>query len=170
MSNLILPDCAVHAAELEAALERLERVRVRAGWLKHFDSELRQIDGCLSLVKAKENALSPGMIPGYWHIKRDNPTTIPTVLPIQGPRGEFIEPHSGILEDLRRLDLQRDGALDELRRAQAKEVEDNRKGSELKQQERIEEMATRIKAYDSPGVSMADTGWTQSKQGRRGRR
>jgi hypothetical protein len=91
MSEVILPQEAQYAAELARSLQKVDRVRQRGDYLKWFDRELRQIDGCLSLVRASENSTAPGMIAGYWHVMRDNPRTMPAFFPIRGPNGEFME-------------------------------------------------------------------------------
>jgi len=155
VSHLILPEAVAHADRLERSLEKLNLLRERVSWLTYFESELKAIDGQLSLVKAVENATEPGLTPGYWHVKRDNPAMVPTYLPIQGPLGEFVEPHSGILEDLRRMDLQRSGALEEIARAQNRKAADERKRRENAKLERVEALAGHMKAIDSPGVSRA---------------
>jgi hypothetical protein len=66
-----------------------------------------------------------------------------------------MEPHSGVLEDLRRSDLQRSGALEAIRAAQDKEIEDHLRDNEALRLGRVDEIATRMKAIDSPGVSRA---------------
>jgi len=169
MSKVLLPAIVGERQQLESALEKLDRARDRGGWLSYFDRQLRDIDGQLSLVKATEQACEPGLIAGYWHVKRDNPQTVPSFLVIQGPNGEFIEPHSGVLDDLRQSDLQRPGALEEIRRAQQREIADNKKRSAALREDRIEELSTRIKAIDSPGIRMGGT-WSASVKGKRGKR
>lgn len=166
--SLVLPDVVQYNRELDDCLERLDRTRERAGWLKHFDAELRKLDQRLSLVRAGTQFTMPGLVPGYWHVKRRNdPPAMDSYLPLMGPDGEFVEPHMGILENLKRQDLQRDGALDELRKREEREREDQEKAKRFRAADRQEEFATRLKAIENPGVSMAP-GWTYRKKGRRG--
>lgn len=166
--QIILPPEVQYRMELEEGLERLGRLRERAGWLKEFDAHLKQIDHRLSLVKATENSTQAGLVPGFWHVQRLNDVTMPSYLPITMPDGSFSEPTSWHLEQLRKSDLQRPGALDELRKRQEREAAQRERDKALLRGDRVEELLGRVKAIESPGVSMAP-GWTYRKSGRRGR-
>jgi hypothetical protein len=167
--GIILPEIVESNRALEASLETLQRKRERAGWLTHFDDALKGFDSKLSLVKARETiALERGLIPGFWHIKRENGADLPdTYLPITGPSGEFMEPHQGVLDMLREKDLQRPGRMEELR---AEWDEQDRRLKAQQDQWRAEmsdEFAQRYKSMASPGISFSDTPWTNSKRARR---
>lgn len=169
MSELVLPEIVEANARLEASLETLQRKRARAGWLAHFNDALRGIDPKLSLVKARETiALERDLVPGLWHVRRENGTDLPdSYLPISGPDGGFLEPHEGVLNQLRERDLQRPGRMEELRATWDAEDRARKNKQLLFREEMKEEVATRYKVLTSPGVSFSDTRWTNSKKARR---
>lgn len=163
MSQIILPDRVRHQIEFERQLEELNK---RHDWLRYFDRELRALDPHLSLVRARENATEPGLVPGFWHIKRDNPTTLPTFYPLRDEKGGFAEPSYSHLEMMRRNDLQKPGAFEDFVKRQEAGVRAEEKKRELQAEERREEMAERIAHLNNPSVSMTE-GWTNSVKGRR---
>lgn len=165
MPELYIPDSARINLNLESQLEKLNQ---RHEWLRHFDRELKAMDPHLSLVKASEQATEPGLIPGYWHIKRDNPRTMATYIPLRGDKGEFVEPGSEHLDFLRRNDLQRPGAFKELMERVEATQKAREREQEVKAQQRREEMAERIEAMERPSVSMNGK-WTNSVKGVRGK-
>lgn len=167
MSGLILPDVVLHNLELERSLEHLRRVRERGDALTSLDRALRDLDPMLSLVKARDRVESGWMRPGYWYVRRCNAPFPDSYLVIEGPDGEFVEPHSGILEELRRLDTRRAGWFDDHRRAKDRERRDRDERRRRMAEDRRVEIAERVKAIDSPGVSMADTRWTYRAGARR---
>lgn len=162
MSGIILPDSVRLRMEFD---DQLESMNERHAWLRHFDRELRAIDKHLSLVKASENATQPGLEPGYWHIKRDNPTTLPTFIPLRNDKGGFSEPTSAHLELLRRNDMQRSGAFEEFKKQQDALETERQRRKQAAADERREEMAERIEAAERVSVSMND-GWKNSVKGR----
>lgn len=163
MSGIILPDRVRHKLDFERQLEQLND---RHGWLRHFDAELRRIDPYLSLVKASEAATQPGLTPGFWHVQRDNPETIPTYIPLTDDEGGFAEPTGHHLEVIRRADLQRPGAFEDFKRRQDERVREIEKRREAAAEERRVELAERIAHHEVPSVSMTD-GWTNSVRGRK---
>lgn len=169
MSGIILPEVVQAREQIEASLEALGAKRERAAWLQHFDSALRAIDPKLSLEKAREQVQDRAIMPGYWHVRRQNGDDLPdTWLPIAGDDGEFIEPHMGILEGLRANDLQRPGRLDELRKQWDRQDAEraNRTGSQRAQIR--EEFMERYVSNTRPSVGFGDDRWTNSVHGRRG--
>lgn len=169
--QIVLPEIVQQNLALEAALERVEAARARAGIYKWFEQELKQIDSRLSLQRARTDVSEPGLVPGYWHVMRDNSEfgAPNSVYPIMDHEGGFLEPSSAVLEHLRRNDLQRRGALDDLRKMEEKVRQDMARAKERLHEDKITEMADRIKAYDSPGVSLAKTGqgWSYRAGARR---
>lgn len=148
MSGIILPPIALYNAEREKLTNRHEH-------LKWFDVQLKQLDWRLSLVKAAPGAVDRDLIAGYWHIKRDNSEKgmLDTYLPITGPNGEFMEPHTGVLEQLRGGDLQRPGAWEEMIRRHDREEQDRKNRLAAERADFKEEFALRYKAKANPGVS-----------------
>lgn len=166
MPDLWVPDSARIDHDLESQLERLNE---RHAWLKHFDRELRAMDPYLSLVKATENATEPGLTPGYWHIKRDNPHDIASYYPLRGENGEFVEPGSEHLEMMRRNDLTNPENFKRMVRdseAHLRRIEDQKRE---RSEQRREEFAERMESYERAQVSMND-GWTNSVKGKRAKK
>jgi hypothetical protein len=130
------------------------------GQMDDWNRELRQIDPYLELVFAPENATAPGLRPGRYHVLRHNPGAPLSLIPIETPEGEFKEPDSSLLDELRRADLWRDEAVrDRKKRQEALErSERRRKAREF--EERQEEIEYRIKVKESPGVLVSDVPWT----------
>lgn len=161
--GIILPDSVRLNMELE---DQLELLGDRHDWLKHFDRELRNLDPYLSLVKASENATEPGLVPGYWHVKRDNPSEMATYYPLRGDSGEFVEPGSQHLDLMRRNDLQRPTAFKEFIKRQASVAELKAAKDAEDARERQETMAERIESIERAHVSMVD-GWSNSVRGKK---
>lgn len=156
MSSLILPASYEYNREREAMAER-------HGALAWFDRQLKDIDPLLDLVKATDNASAPGMRPGFWHVRRRNPApAIDSYIAVTDPEGEFCEPSSGWLEQFRRDDAWNNGGWDAMAKRWADREAAREKDKERARVARVEEIAGRMKAIDSPGVSMANAGrgWT----------
>lgn len=165
--QLMIPDEVLVRHQLEAQLERISALRERHGWLRYFNDQLRQLDPFLELVKAAENATEPGLRPGFWHVKRNNPADIPTYYPIEDANGNFIDPHMGVLDELRKMDTSRAGWLDEMLAKRRREYESRKR---REKEDRVTELAERIYHYDVPKVAFNDTKWTNSTRGKRGKK
>lgn len=135
---------------------------------------LKELDPLLRLGRAKGLAHAPGfpVMPGFWHWVRENESTAPTITPITGPDGEsFREPSSGVLEDLRRSDLQDPRVFavllaqrEESERAAEREIEEAR-------EERQTDMWDHWLAASRTQISMNSASpWSQNHSGRRGAR
>ena len=164
MTSVILPPEVELRMDLEAQLEKMSRQQERHSYLRWFNQQLQFLDPYLELVKAAENSTEPALIPGFWHVKRNNPNDLPTFYPIHTQDGGFMEPHMGVLDDLRRWDTSRPGWLEEKRKAQTREFT---KREEERQELMVTEMAERIRHYETPSVSMK-SGWVNSVKGKRG--
>lgn len=163
MPDLWIPEKARLDRDLDSQLEQLGK---RHAWLKYFDRELQAMDPYLSLVKASDTATEPGLTPGYWHVRRDNPNDMATYYPLRGEKGEFVEPGSEHLEMMRRNDLTKPDNFKRLVRegeAHLKRIEDQQR--EVSEQRR-EEFAQRLESKERAHVSMADN-WTNSVKGKR---
>lgn len=162
MSRIVLPESVLFNLEREQMVERHNALR----W---FDRQLKDIDPRLELVKASESASAPGMAPGFWHVCRRNEQTIDTYIPITTPNGEFCEPSSGWLDAFRGDDAWNNGGWDAVvKRWHAKDTARAR-DKENRRVARVEELAGRMKAIDSPGVSMTQAGpWRYRAGARRG--
>lgn len=132
-----------HHAQILAGLEQQTR-------LNYWDQELRKIDEHLTLVRAQPDATTPGLKPGYYHVVRNNPGAPATIIPVQGPNGEFREPDSGMLEELKFADMWRD--KDRLLRLQeAKDRERDREAARAAEEARGE-LTERLRAYGRESV------------------
>lgn len=129
-----------------------------------FDRELKAIDPNLELVKAKEHAGAPGMRPGFWHARMTDPKTgWQHYMPLEGPDGQFSEPHSGHLRRLKESDLQRPRAFADLKRKWDAE-DDRRKRDQLFAREDFRtEFMERYRNKERPSVSFARIGGWRNK-------
>lgn len=114
--------------------------------------ELKAMDPYLSVVMVSDRADAPGLHPGCWHVKRTNPGTINTYLPIVGPNGEYRMPDSAIVDQLRARDLWREDSAKAIRR-----FEDQKQADKLADQlelraEKRDEFLGRVKALRNPGI------------------
>lgn len=148
MSALVLPPIVQYNEERARLTERHDALR----W---FDAQLRELDPNLSLVKASESAVDRDLTPGYWHIRRSNPIGLDTYMRVTGPNGEFMEPHSGVLDRLRQADLQRSGGWEELLAKVEREENESRRRQDAVRAEIREEFLERYKAKANPSVSFS---------------
>lgn len=167
MSSLILPASYQFNQEREAMVQAAAE---RKGALMWFDRQLKDIDPLLDLVKATGNAQAPGMRPGFWHVRRRNPApAIDTYIPITTPDGEFCEPSTWWLEDFRRDDAWNNGGWAEMQRRWDRRALSQQREKDRHREDRIEELAGRIKAKTNPAVSFSDNKWTYRAGARDGR-
>lgn len=155
MSRIILP------ASVEYNVERERMARRHAGY-EDFNRQLRELDEDAELVKAHDGAAAPGIVPGYWHVKRVDPETQwEAYIALKGPDGEFSDPHSGHLEMLRQADLQRSGGWEALQRRLDREEEQRTKEQAWVRAEFREEFAERYLNKTRPSVSFTpvSSGW-----------
>lgn len=156
-----------HAAEVQGSLEM-------GATIEKWDRMLAEIDPRLTLVRAKSWVKTGTPLkPGFWHIIRDNADkgAPPTVMVIEGPNGEFAEPTSAIFDLLHRNDLQRPGAMREIREREERIRRAQEKEREIEREERQREILERFTAGTRVQVSMnRDTAWTQNAKGRRAKR
>lgn len=93
-------DVPEHVA-FQMLVEREAEDRRKAHWL---EGELRQMDDQMRVRFFESNCGVPWIKPGRWHVIRLNPDGAPpTAMPIEQD-GNYCEPHSGVLEGLRRRD------------------------------------------------------------------
>lgn len=150
-------------------VELLEMVH-RKGVMDDFNRDLKRIDSYLELIWAPGNARAPGLIPNRYHVLRHNPGAPPTLLPIVGPDGEYVEPNSGVFDLLREQDMwSSEASYDRKRRERAAEDTEKRRKAREDEQRR-EELEERWKAATRTQVLLSpDVRWSQNASGRRGR-
>lgn len=141
---------------------------------RYWNPLLKEIDFRLSLeFVGRVDGEETGVVPYRWHLVRANEKGPDTYMAITtaglGVDGEFREMADDVLQALKAGDLwdpavRREAEVAARRRAESKERE-----RVTRKEARIDDLAVNIRATDSPGVSMSDTGWTWRKSGRRGR-
>jgi hypothetical protein len=129
--------------EANAEREAMVDNHIKAG--REVDKALKELDRHLSVVFFGDNAEPyPGIVPGRWHIRRQNPETLDSYFPLQTPEGEYREPTMGDVERLKGADL---WTADGMKRMRQQE-ENRRRAQEREQQRHAEdrqaEIASRI--------------------------
>lgn len=170
MSRLWTPPVSrEHRESTERFVAELVESTRREVMCDYWDRELQKIDPKLTLIKAHDNATVPGLRPGYWHIVRDCFPGPPSILPLVGDEGEYVEPTSKMLEVLKAGDLQNERAMEARRRQDEESARRRLRDKERGHEERVEEMVDRFKSLTQTRVSMnTDTPWTQNTAGKRG--
>lgn len=152
MSRIILPATAKYNIERERMAERHHM-------LTDFERQLKELDEHSDLVKIHENAEAPGLVPGFWHVRRTDPVTRwQAYIALKGPNGEFSEPHSGHLNMMRDADLQAAGGFERLMKRVADEEDKAARLSAWTRAERQQEFMERYLNKSRPSVSFADVG------------
>lgn len=150
------------AQELRDRVLRQEMLRVK-GVLDEFNYELRRIDPKLELVRAGEDVEGTPMKAGYYHLVRWNEGAPPSVIPIEGEHGEFVEPTSRVFEMLARADLWNPDNMRLLRQRKRLAEEADRRRKTREREERQEHLRDLANAAFRTQVSMnRDTPWTQN--------
>jgi hypothetical protein len=163
MSTLLLPPDVVREQMIDAQMaETLAHV-------EEFNKALREIDPYLELVWVGEKADFPGLIPGRWHVVRRNPGAPDDYKPIVGPDDEYMDPHSGVFEQLARDDMWRGDAKERRYKLRCQEQAARQRQRDREAEDRRLEFAERLKALTNPGVSFAEAGkWKYRAAARRG--
>lgn len=142
--GLWLPEKQIDA-EREELVERTLGEHVAEG--RALERELRKLDPYLRVVYIGERAPDlPGLFPGRWHVQRKNPDTIDSYFPIAGPNGEYLEPSFRVIDEMKRADLWKDGAMEKLSKRRAEDVERRRKAKELASEQRKDQAAESFRA------------------------
>lgn len=175
--EVVIPGWVARNERARGQLEADEHIRSER---RHWDPLLQSLDHRLSLRKARSLRdarvpVAPGIIPGYWHVirKGDGCPDTAWVITSKGLGvfpGDYREMSDDVLDVLRRGDLW-NGAVTHEAQTVARRVEESKERARVTRKEaRVDDLAINIRALDSPGVSMSDTGWTWKKSGQRGRK
>lgn len=136
---------------------------------------LRDIDPYLDLVyvtkpPGEELGPPPGLEWNRWHVRRTVPgQSFPMFLPITGPNGEFMEPHSGVLDRLKEQDMWSGDGQKRFRERRLEEARRREKAAEASRAEIREETQQRLKSLFDTSVHFGGRSWTAQTAGRRGR-
>src|SRR5258706_6870468 len=73
---------------------------------EQWDRELKRLDPLLRMRRAYDAyVIGTPLLPGHYHLIRDNPGAPPSVTPVRGPGGEFVYPPGNLLDRLKTMDL-----------------------------------------------------------------
>ncbi len=163
MTQVVLPDWVAR----NRAVEEQERVVDRHVRIAHeFDRELKKLDPRLDLVMAKERPTDPRLVPGCFHIRRDNDGIDYSYIPLTTEEGTYREPVAEDIFRLRQRDMWRDNAVQDIILAhRAPSVEKERRTA-AKRTELNREVVESAKRLASPGVSFGDQKWKARAKGR----
>jgi hypothetical protein len=156
-----------YTASVESMVHRFQ------GVMNHLNPLLKEVDPHLELIFVPPNADTsvPGIVPGRYMVMRHNPGAPPSLMVVEGPDGEFIEPGTRLVDEMRAKDMwspeaERDRKQRRARREYEKQKEQERE-TEARRQEIQERWASATRAFVSMDRS---TPWSQNAAGRRGRR
>jgi hypothetical protein len=120
---------------------------------QRLERELKKLDHHLEVVFIDPEAASLppserglGVVPGRWHIVRRNPGRIDSWFPIMGPNMEYRDPELAVIEDMKKADLWRRGALQELRDKQVRQAIESERNEQLVREQLRDESALAFRA------------------------
>lgn len=168
MSRLWVPPSVSreHQASTERFSAELVEATRREVMCDYWDRELQKIDPALTLIKAHDDASVPGLRPGYWHIIREVENGPPSILPLVGDEGEYVEPTSRMLDVLRAGDLQNPRVMEDRRRHDEAKERAAVARREAEHELRVGEMMEKFDHLENVHVGMSGS-WTNSVAGRR---
>lgn len=169
MSLIWTPPEAEIGMQIDAELERRERLRQRHGHLRVIEQRLRDIDHRLSLVKANSAPTQYVLVPNAWHIRRENDQTFPTFIPIVDEDGRPREPTMADVERLQRADMQRPGWFDDYKKDLEREQRERENEKWRAASDRREHIKDLYHTLERPQVGYSGKKWTNSTKGKRGR-
>jgi hypothetical protein len=163
--SLVLPDWVAEN------YRRQEMVESHLGAAKWLAEALKGIDPELSVVWAKEGADDDRLVPGRWHVRRDNSRHgLPdTYMAITAPDGGYREPDAGVLDELAQRDMRRagNGPDAQVRAREAREAKLRARAAERAGEAR-EDTYYLAKSELAPGVLVSDdVPWSARARGRR---
>ena len=169
MSLIWTPPEAEIGMQIDAELERRERLKTRHGHLRHIERELQSLDSRLSLVKANSHPTQYVLVPNAWHIRRENEQTFPSFIPIVDEDGRPREPTMADVERLKSADMHRRGWFDDLKAEQERVRREKASAAAAASLERREHIKDLWHLYERPQVGYSGKKWTNSTKGKRGR-
>lgn len=143
--------------------------------IPYWNRLLRDLDERLSLVwvndrltRVEARRIAPEMVPGRWHVRRRNDGAKDSYMPVTTPDGGYRPMGNDILDELRSKDLWRGDVAARYHGARYREERQTEADRQRRRDERVDGMATAIKAVDSPGVLFSDVSWRSRSAGRKG--
>lgn len=154
-----------YSASMEQMMDRFKSV------LDRFNPELKRLDPDMEMVFFPHTVDLPGVRPGRYHVVKRVPWGPPSLIPIVGPRGEFVEPDSGLFTWLAKNDMWNARSRRERERLEADAESARLRQSERETEDRQQEILERWRAVKRTQVSMnTDTAWGQNAKGARAAR
>ena len=126
--------------------------------------ELVRLDPHLSMVKAPDcQVVGTPLVPGAYHVKRDNPGAPPSLIPIRDEEGRPIHPPGRLLDQLKAMDAWNTNVREMQDRIRRVEEERQQRARENLRAERQENILDQYKSVTETSISMnTDTPWTQN--------
>jgi hypothetical protein len=175
MSSLWVPPTATkrqveernaYTASVESMVQRFR------GVMNHLNPLLKEVDPHLELIFVPPNAdpTVPGIVPGRYMVMRHNPGAPPSLMVVEGPNGEFVEPGTRLVDEMREMDMWSPEAERDRKQRKARREYEAQKAKEREAEDRRNEIAERWAAVSRTFVSMdRSSPWSQNHAGRRGR-
>lgn len=133
-------------------IEHEQQVDKELGMATACNEVLQRFDPRLELVLAKDNATSPHLMAGMWHIHRKNEGTVDSWIPITGPNGERVEPSIDLcMRELNKRDMWKHG-VDAIYEAKKRQKQAEEKENEAKIDEACTD-AGEVGAYVAKGIA-----------------
>lgn len=152
------------AAEAEQDAASVRLAAALRGQLDWWNRELKLIDQRLEMVWFDEGVDIVGVVPNRYHVIRWNDAPAPpSLIPVVGPEGEFVEPNSALFDKLRAGDMWNGEARREQEKRQRRAEDARNRQMAREAEERQAEILERWIAATRTQVSMSsDTPWTQN--------
>ena len=126
--------------------------------------ELARLDPLLSMVKAPDcQVIGTPLVPGAYHVVRDNPGAPPSLIPIRDEEGRPIHPPGRLLDQLKAMDSWNTNVRAMQQRIRDAEEERQQRDRERRREERQEHILDHYKSVTETSISMnTDSPWTQN--------
>lgn len=142
------------AEDVNSRRERMRAWKTKADTqAKRLEEELQKIDANLEVdfvdpkvanLPLKDREI--GVIPGRWHVIRRNPGGVDAWFPICGANKEYRDPELAVVDEMKRMDLWRPGALKELRDKQLAEDKASQRRQDLDSEQMVDELVQGFEA------------------------
>lgn len=146
--GLVPPHVKANVDREEIADRHLEIAR-------ELTKALKAEDRNLEIVWVSDRApVEYGWIPGRWHVRRVNEGAPDSYMPITGPKGEYVEPHFGVLDQLRQRDLWKKDGVGSVDKLYERIEEEKRRKADQQHEEATEHLAERVDSAKRTSVSV----------------
>lgn len=169
--SLVVPEWVARNERSRQRLEALAESSKHNHEWKRWNVLLRDIDPRLSYVFMPALDQPPvGATALRWHVVRVNETGLDTYWPLLADDGGYREITDRDFEDFKGRDLWNPAVRREVEVRQRRRREASERAKDLRREQRRFELASNVRAIDSPSVSFGDGRWSNRASGRRGRK